>query len=214
MTPPFRPASVRAVSLLGVLLCVASAQNAAPASLRSRLGLPNAAPAVQPSLRPVLPHAITPLDLPSDGWTLPAVVAVDVPPLQLGTVTTLPAGRVARFGVVELGMSGVHLSRDLRWTRVELRLRNLGAKTAALGGLSWRASGEQGSDLATLPGLYDRSGTPVNSLLPAETRELALWIQLPVEGSGDVALRGGELAATLLIGNGSHTLRLTLPRFR
>ena len=127
---------------------------------------------------------------------------------------TLASGQVARLGQTELSVQGIQISRDVRWTRIELRLRNLGAKSANLGDLSWRASGDQGSDLATMPGLYDRSGAPVTTLTQGETRELSLWIQLPVEGSGDTALRGGELAATLLIGDGSRAVRLMLPRLR
>ncbi|GGQ93170.1 hypothetical protein [Deinococcus ruber] len=214
MTRLVRPASARAVLLLGALLGSALAQTAAPTSLRSSLGLPGPVQPAHPYRQPAPPHAVTPLDLASDGWKLPPGAAVLLAAPRTGVVGALTGTQVARLGLSELSMQGVYISRDLRWTRVELRLHNLGAARVALSGLTWRASGEQGSELATLPGLYDQRGLAVGSLAAGETRNLSIWIQLPVEGPSDTAVRGSELATTLLIGDGSRTLRLILPHLR
>ncbi|ULH16053.1 hypothetical protein MF271_05315 [Deinococcus sp. KNUC1210] len=214
MTPSFHSVSARAVLLLGALLGTALAQTSAPDSLRSRLGLPEPAQPAQTYQKPPLTR-VTLLDLSMDGWKLPEGSAfLAAAPLKMGSVTTLTGAQVARLGLTEVSIQGVYVSRDLRWTRVELRLHNLGAARVALGGLTWWASGEQGSELATLPGLYDQRGAVIGSLAAGETRPLAIWIQLPTEGPSDTAMRGSELATTLLIGSGSRTLRLNLPRLR
>ena len=215
MTPPLRLASVRAVSLLGVLLCVvASAQASAPSSLRSQLGLPATAPAAQAfKLRSTPPRALTPVSPTPGGWTLPSAGASIEPP-KTGPIVNVLGTQAARLGLTEVSMQDVQISRDVRWTRVGLRLRNLGASPALLDSLRLWASGEQGSDLATLPGLYDQGGAPVLLLAAGETRELSVWIRLPVEGSGDTGLRGGEHASALLVSLGTRTLRFALPRVR
>ncbi len=185
----------------------AGAQTSPLPSLRTQLGLPAAAPAPLPSLRPP-PRALTSLSPASGTWTLP-----DARPSLPGTPPenrSLTVALSGRLGLLEVRMTDLQTSRDLRWTRVGLSLHNLAARAVTLTGLTVWASGELGSELATLPGLYDQGGAARQVLAAGETLELSVWIALPADGRGDTALRGGERASSLTLGDGGRALNLRL----
>ena len=220
MKPFLRLAFLQFAAAPLTLLSVAGAQATPPQpgqppSLRSQLGLPGL-PSTPKLVRPGLPSAQTPLSPVAGSWKLPdAAATLPTGALRVQSIVAVAGNQAARLGLLDLRLTGTQLSRDLRWQRVTLSLHNLSTRTLPLGGLSLRASGEGGSELAVMPGLYDQAGQLHTTLAASQTLELAAWIGLPVEGSGETGLRGGELAARLTVTDGStRALAFALPTRR
>lgn len=160
--------------------------------------------------------------LPRDTWQLPEIgtaeadMAVAALPLRADLQAGKPwAGRL-RAGRLSAELVGAVTGRDARWTRVTLRVGTLAADGQGadvnLDGLRVGAGGDQGSPLATMPGLYNRAGIRLRHLRAGETLTVSCWLALPQEGRGDTALRGTEQAAWLTLSQGQEQALFRLPR--
>ena len=164
-------------------------------------------------------RAVTPLapdlggwQLPRDTWQLPGTGTAGA---ALSLRAALHAGK-PWAGRLSAELVGAVTSRDARWTRVTLRVGTLAADGQAtdvnLDSLRVGAGGDQGSPLATMPGLYDRAGIRLRHLRAGETLTVSCWLALPQEGRGDTALRGTEQAAWLTLSQGQEQALFRLPR--